>query len=309
MCIVVVVSLAQTTFGGGADNERVVAIDSQTRAKYKLAPFYGKILVAEGLIFASSNEVADAALTEASQIVAAMLADKPAARQAMADVGVRVVVMAPTEMTTEIPEHAHLKPRDYWDRRARGLGWSPEAPIVSCGEENLLAYPGDPYIAESILIHEFAHAVQSVAMARLTPNFEDRLNAAYEAAIDGKLWEKTYAATNPLEYWAEGTQTWFHANAGEGPVHNAIDTRAEIKAYDPRLSKLLEEAYGDRPWRYEPPNRRSPPPIDYEKSPTFTWPTRLVNPQLEAVTPAHGRKYYRHAETENNIAKQKPPTP
>ena len=290
VCVAVVLSLAQTSFGGSANDERVVAIDAQIQAKYKLAPFYGKMLIAEGLIFTCSNKVADAALTEASQIVAAMLADNPAARQAMADAAVRIVVMAPTEMTTEIPEHAHLKPRDYWDRRARGLGWSPEAPIVSCGEENLLAYPGDPYVAESILIHEFAHAVQSVAMARLTPSFEDRLNAAYEAAIDARLWEETYAATNPLEYWAEGTQTWFHANAGEGPIHNAIDTRAEIKAYDPRLSKLLAEAYGDRQWRYKPPNRRSSPPIDYERAPTFAWPMRLVNLNLDAIAPANGRE-------------------
>jgi hypothetical protein len=120
-------------------------------------------------------------------------------------------------------------------------------------------------------------------MARLTPTFEAGLNEAYAAAVSDTLWEKTYAATNPLEYWAEGTQSWFEANASVGPVHNAIDTRQEMKAYDRRLSKLLEEAYGDGPWRYKPPNRRSPPPIDYANPPTFEWPKRLANLDVDDV--------------------------
>ena len=60
---------------------------------------------------------------------------------AMADQKVRLVVMAWNEFTTDVPEHADLEPAVYWDRRARGLGATPEAP-VSCAEENLLAYPG-----------------------------------------------------------------------------------------------------------------------------------------------------------------------
>lgn len=51
--------------------------------------------------------------------------------------------MAQDEMTTDVPEHCDLRPKDYWDRRARRLGATDARPAVSCGEENLLCLPGD----------------------------------------------------------------------------------------------------------------------------------------------------------------------
>ncbi len=59
------------------------------------------------------------------------------------------------------------KSADWWDRRARGLGGSETDPIASCAEENLLCFEGDPYAAENILIHEFAHALHLRGMNRL----------------------------------------------------------------------------------------------------------------------------------------------
>ena len=38
-----------------------------------------------------------------------------------------------------------MTPKAYWDKRARGLGATPERPAVSCGEENLLNLQGDWY--------------------------------------------------------------------------------------------------------------------------------------------------------------------
>jgi hypothetical protein len=45
-----------------------------------------------------------------------------------------------------------------WDM-TRGLGARIEAPVVSGAEENLLRYPGDPYGAENIFVHEFAQTL------------------------------------------------------------------------------------------------------------------------------------------------------
>ena len=52
------------------------------------------------------------------------------------------------------------------------------------------------------------------------------------------------------EYWAEGVQSWFDANQEPQPgIHNHVDTRAELKEYDPLLSTILERFMGDRSWR------------------------------------------------------------
>ena len=63
------------------------------------------------------------------------------------------------------------------------------------------------------------------------------------------LFDNTYAASNHEEYWAEGVQAYFGINA-EGPVggdgvHNQIDTRAELQAYDPPLFDLIHGIFPD----------------------------------------------------------------
>ncbi len=66
--------------------------------------------------------------------------------------------------------------------RARPWG-SENDPLCSCAEENLLAYPGDPYSAECILIHEFAHNIHLRGLNNLDETFDARLRAAYEDAM------------------------------------------------------------------------------------------------------------------------------
>ena len=60
------------------------------------------------------------------------------------------------------------------------------------------------------------------------------------------MWANTYAATNKDEYWAEGVQGWYNANLERDPpdgVHNAINTRTELAAYDPGLYQLIQEVF------------------------------------------------------------------
>jgi hypothetical protein len=56
----------------------------------------------------------------------------------------------------------------------------------------------------------------------------------------------TYAASNSDEYFAEGVQDWFNVNAERNPpdgVHNFVNTRAELKTYDPNLYNLLKRYF------------------------------------------------------------------
>ena len=196
--------------------------------------------------------------------------------------------MSPTEMTTDVPEHADLSPSAYWDKRARGLGATDIRPAVSCGEENLLQYPGDPYAAENILIHEFAHAIHEMGMRSVDPTFDDRLGETFNRAMEEGLWEGVYASTNRMEYWAEGVQSWFDTNRENDAQHNHVNTREEIRDYDPGLAVLLEEVFGDLDWRYVPPRQRLG--VDHldgwdpSSSPVFAWP-----PEVSAAFEAHER--------------------
>jgi len=114
------------------------AIPDRLREEWRLDPFYQKQNDSEGLLVVGSGKVSDNALAEAAWIVGRMLDGRKDILKAMRENRVRVVVMAATEFTTDLPEHSKLRPKLYWDRRARGLGATLSNPAVSCGEENLL---------------------------------------------------------------------------------------------------------------------------------------------------------------------------
>ena len=90
--------------------------------KLKLDPFYKKYTEAGGYPIVASAGVSDFALKEAAYLVDLMLARRPDVRKAMIDSGSRLIVIGHNEFTTDIPEYARMKPKDFWDARARGLG-------------------------------------------------------------------------------------------------------------------------------------------------------------------------------------------
>jgi hypothetical protein len=224
-------------------------------ARLKLDPFYKKYVSADGLPVVASGKVPGPALLEARELVRHMLRNRPDVRDALIRAAVRVAVMARAEVTTDVPEHRDLRPRGYWDRRARGVGATTRRPAVSCAEENLLGYKDDRYRGESILIHEFAHTIHEMGLAAVDPTFDARLRKLYGRAMRKGLWRKTYAATNHKEYWAEGVQSFFHANLTADPpngVHNHVGTREQLAKYDPDLAKLIAEVFRNDPWRWRP---------------------------------------------------------
>jgi hypothetical protein len=235
----------------------VTPIDPAVRSRLTLSAFYEKSVDAGGLPIIASRQTADAALREAHGLVTAMTRNHPEYLVQLGRSKVRLVVMAPTELTTDVPEHSDLQPKAYWDRRARGLGATVARPAVSCAEENLLGEPGDPYSTESICVHEFAHALHEMALRPLIPDFESRLLQAFEAAKAKGTWRNTYAMTNEREYWAEAVQSWFDTNRHDDAEHGTIDTREEVIASDPLIAALIADALGPVSWRYQKPERRS----------------------------------------------------
>lgn len=248
-----------------------------------LSPFYRKYTQAAGIPVVASEKVADPALREAAHLIGVMLDGKPRLAEALVTARIRFAIMARGEFTTDVPEHSHLTPKHYWDRRARGVGSSWDHPAVSCGEENLLDYPGDPYSTENILIHEFAHTIHLQGLAKTDPTFDGRLKEAYEAALAQGLWKGKYAGTNKEEYWAEAVQSWFDCNRENDYEHNHVNTRAELIAYDPALASLVREVFGDGEWRYLKPRLRTAAndtahlaDHDPAQAPAFAWPVKLT---------------------------------
>ncbi len=257
--------------------QQVGPVPGVVRERLELDNFYQKYVNIGGLPVVGSKNVTDAAIREAAWIVDKMLADRKDILQAMTTNKTRLAVMAYNEFTSDIPEHRHLKPRVYWDRRARGLGATPSAPAVSCAEENLLGHPGDPYLTENICIHEFAHAIHEMGMPDVDPSFDERLQRAYREAIAAGLWKETYAAVDHKEYWAEAVQSWFDDNRENDALHNHVNTRRELKHYDPSLANLCKQVFGDGGWRYKKPmdreqsERKHLSYVDFNHLPTFQW--------------------------------------
>jgi hypothetical protein len=257
-----------------------------------LDAFYQKHISANGYPIVSSEKVSDFALREAAYLVNMMLAKRPDVREAMVKGGSRLIVLSHDEFTTDVPEYSKMTPTDFWDARARGLGGSRTDPVCSCGEENLLGFEGDPYSTECILIHEFAHNIHLRGLVVVDPTFDDRLKAAYGRAMEAGLWKTKYASVNHAEYFAEGVQSWFNNNRPPDHDHNHVDTREELREYDPGLAALCEEVFGDTELVYTKPATRLAGHLqgyDPSKAPKFVWPERLTKVKEEIREKARNR--------------------
>ena len=215
---------------------------------------YAQQVDAGGIPVRASTAVRPEALQAAAFIVNRMLQGpySQQIRQALGEAGVRVAVIGEHEETTDIPEHADLNtafPEGAdWNARTRGVGATPERPVCSFAEENLLGLPGDRYWNEKIAYHEWAHAIHEMGARRFFAGTDALINGYHGASIAAGLWAGTYARTLPREWWAEISQCWFDVNATADPpdgIHNNVGTRAALQAYDVNAAALCALAYGE----------------------------------------------------------------
>lgn len=283
----------------GDGSERTVTSEVPVQA-LRFAPpdkdgvpaFYTQRISAHGFPIVASVKVNPYALKEAAYLMDMMFAKRPDVREAMVKSGARMCIIGWNEFTTDLPEFADFKPKDFWDARARGTGGSEDDPFPSSAEENLLGYPGDPYATECIFIHEFAHAIHLRGMSNVDPSFDGRVQATYDAAMKAGLWKGKYASTNSREYFAEGVQSWFDNNREPDHDHNFVNTRVELVEYDPGLAALCREVFGDTELKYTKPATRLTGHMagyDPAKAPTFVWPERLQKQKAEIRAGAEKR--------------------
>jgi hypothetical protein len=227
--------------------------------------FYQKYADAYGIPIVGSAKVPNDAILMARDIVNYMLVKRPDVRTVLISKKARVLVMAQTEMETDLPERrdwkkptkedrrltpgerdnydkpggiASMSDREYWNKRARGMGGT----ITSCAEENLLGYPGTRYYGENILVHEFSHNIMGAIRTADTALYRE-INVAYDSAKARGMYKGQYAINTVAEYWAEGTQWWFWSNIEFFDGQTRLQTPDELKSYDPALYAILEKAY------------------------------------------------------------------
>ena len=252
-----------------ANNPLVVdyelAMISAPPASLAVDTFYKKYADAFGIPIVSSGKVPNSALLIARDIVNYMLLKRMDVRTTLIKNKARVLVMAQTEMETDLPERSNWKKptkddrrltpgerenydkpggiasmtdREYWNKRARGMGGT----VTSCAEENLLGYPGTRYYGENILVHEFSHNIMG-ALRTADPSLYKEIDSAYQAAKTKGQYKGQYAINTVAEYWAEGTQWWFWSNIEFYDGQQRIQTPDDLKEYDPVLYNILDRVY------------------------------------------------------------------
>lgn len=220
-------------------------------AELEVDPFYTKYLDCDGIPVMGSDRVDDRAFYRLQELLDNVLVNRPDLRQAMAAEGFRCIIIAEEEQVTDVPEYANMKPKDYWNQRARGFGGD----TTSCGEENLLNLPLDRYGPENIFVHEFAHSIHLLGLRKYEPDFQAKLDTLYKQAMEKGLYKNDYAATNASEYWAESIQAFFDCDRQNDNAHNHVNTREELIVYDPNIVSLICETLRikvDDGWRYKP---------------------------------------------------------
>ena len=239
---------------------------------FELDPFYQQWINVEGLPIVASEKANPYALKEAAWLIWHMTRHRPEILKAMAQRRARVPITAHNELSSDIPELRDYASLHFFFNVA-GRGGTDS-------EEQLLG--SQTY---SVLIHEFSHAIHNTALSYIDPTFDNRLKAAYDAAMEKGLWRGYYAATNRDEYWADGTNSWF-----DSIVHNTVNTRDALKTYDPALAALLAEVFGDYPWRYTPLATRTHLPhlqgFDPQLAPRFEYPPGVLEAYEELSNPA-----------------------
>lgn len=217
----------------------------------KLVPpqggFYEKSLDFYGIPIKAPGVVVDQALLEAYGRLSLLLGHQPTVVSNLAAAGAELHIIGRDQVTSDLPEHRHLKGKplpEYngltVDQRTRGLGGR----LTSCGEENLLKLEKDRYRGRDICLHEFAHNIRNHGIPR---DLQARFDEQYRKSLDKGLWQKSYAASNPDEFFAELTM-WYFGTHGDLHMTGAKpeNGREGLKKYDPDAFVLLDDFYSGR---------------------------------------------------------------
>ncbi|WP_018750642.1 hypothetical protein [Paenibacillus sanguinis] len=217
-----------------------------------------------GILIKSSDNVDFEIHQRACTIIEIMLGKRPEITRKLVEHGAALAIYGLQENAYDVPEHRGGA--DFLHYEVEGFGGMTDIPVTSVSEKNIMRYTEGPYQTkykhESILAHEFGHAIHLIGIN----NLEDQTLAgelvnAYKHAVDHRLWPNTYAISNYEEYFATLTAVWFNvmAESKDGSwdgVRGPVNTRDELKSYDPVgyafFASIYPECTFPEPWSSTP---------------------------------------------------------
>jgi alpha-glucosidase len=209
--------------------------------------FFTKELSFKGIPIKAPQVVEDQALYAAYDRLSMMLTNLPMVVSNLVAAGAELHIIGRDQVTTDLPEWRKDKGKKLAeyngltrDQRTRGMGGL----LTSCGEENLLKLEKDHYFGRDICVHEFAHNIRDVGMPR---EVRAKFNEQYHRSLDKGLWQKSYAGSNPDEFFAELTMWYFGTHGDLHMTGPKPDNGPEgLKKYDPEAYALLDDLYNGR---------------------------------------------------------------
>lgn len=223
----------------------VLPIPDDLRTNYKMGAIYKRYASAGGVPVIASEKPPDETVKRACLLIQDYATVSEKIQAELIKRKVRFIIMAKSEKTVDFPEYVRAAVPD---SRARGLGGVTDG---ICAEESIMCDTAtDRWRGESICVHEYAHTMHLGVWSKIDPTFDQRLNAAFQAAKAAGTYTNTYAESSAVEYIAEGVQDWYNTNIGlarPNGVHNEINTREELRMKDPKLYALLSEVLKDKP--------------------------------------------------------------
>lgn len=209
--------------------------------------FFAKELRFRGIPIKAHQVVSNEAMEAAYGRLSRLLAHLPAVVTNLVTAKVELHIIGKDQVTTDLPEWRQDKgvPLPEYggltrDQRTRGMGGR----LTSCGEENLLKLDQDKYRGRDICLHEFAHAIRNFGLDQAVV---DKFDRQYERSLAKKLWIKSYAASNPDEFFAELTMWYFGTHGDLNMTGPKPENGPEgLKQYDPEAFALFDDFYQGR---------------------------------------------------------------
>lgn len=254
------------------DNAGKPAADSTYTGVPQLS-FYSRQLTSKtGIVIKSDDTVPESTLRKAAELVDIELGKAGTGiPEAMVEANNSFAVYSAHENAYFIPEQRNNFDKNLYDIEGAGGVPTRDGWISSIAEKSILRTTGNPdpaqntgYPNESILIHEFAHSIFIGGINQMKdPTLRDTYYKAFAHSRAEGLWNHTYAFQDSNECFATMAAIWFNVmsegwNGTYDGVRGPINTRAELKEYDPvmydALSKIFPDETMPAPWDVPAPN-------------------------------------------------------